>query len=56
MDGWKGSTTANVRSLDKLPANALKYVKKLEELVGIPIESISTSPEREDTILIKSPF
>ncbi len=56
MDGWKGETTANCRSLDKLPANALKYVKKLEELVGIPIESISTSPEREDTILIKSPF
>jgi adenylosuccinate synthase len=56
VDGWKGETTVNVRELKKLPKNALNYVKKLEELVGIPIESISTSPEREDTILIKSPF
>jgi len=56
VDGWKGSTTAGVRSLDKLPKAALAYIKKLEELVGVPIESISTSPEREDTILIKSPF
>ncbi len=56
VPGWKGETTAGARKLDKLPANALKYVKKLEELVGVPIESISTSPEREDTILIKNPF
>lgn len=56
VKGWKGETTANCRSLDKLPKNALAYVKKLEELVGVAIESISTSPEREDTILIKSPF
>ncbi len=56
LDGWKGETTVNARTLDKLPKNALAYIKKLEELVGVPIESISTSPEREDTILIKSPF
>ena len=56
VDGWKGETTAGVRNLKKLPKNALAYIKKLEKLTGIPIESISTSPEREDTILIKSPF
>ncbi len=56
VDGWKGQTTAGCRKLEDLPQQALDYVKKLEELVGIKIESISTSPEREDTILIKSPF
>ena len=56
LEGWKGETTVGCRKLEELPQQALDYVKKLEELVGIPIESISTSPEREDTILIKSPF
>lgn len=56
VDGWKGETTAGCRKLEDLPEQARAYVKKIEELVGIPIESISTSPEREDTILIRSPF
>lgn len=56
LEGWKGETTAGCRKLEDLPKKALEYVNKLEELVGIKIESISTSPEREDTILIRSPF
>jgi adenylosuccinate synthase len=56
VDGWKGSTTAGIRKMADLPKNALAYIQKLEKLTGVAIESISTSPEREDTILIKSPF
>lgn len=54
--GWKGEVTQNIRDYDKLPANAKAYLKRLEQLVGIPIDSISTSPEREDTILINKVF
>jgi adenylosuccinate synthase len=50
--GWKGESTVGVRDYNKLPKNAVAYLKRLEELVGIPVDSISTSPEREDTILI----
>ena len=55
FDGWKG-TTAGARSWSALPAQAVKYVRYLEELIQCPIAMLSTSPEREDTILMKDPF
>ena len=47
---------ANARSWADLPAQAIKYVRRVEELVGCPIALLSTSPEREDTILVQNPF
>jgi adenylosuccinate synthase len=55
FDGWDG-TTAGARSWAKLPAQAIKYVKYLEELIECPVALLSTSPERDDTILMKDPF
>ena len=46
----------NARSWADLPAQAIKYVRRVEELVGCPIALLSTSPEREDTILVQNPF
>ena len=47
---------ANARSWADLPAQAIKYVRRVEELVGCSIALLSTSPEREDTILVQNPF
>jgi adenylosuccinate synthase len=55
IDGWK-EPTARARSWAQLPAQAIKYVRRIEELVGCPVALLSTSPEREDTILMKNPF
>ncbi|HTQ83840.1 MAG TPA: adenylosuccinate synthase [Pseudolabrys sp.] len=55
IDGWK-EPTAKARSWAELPAQAIKYVRRVEELVGCPVVLLSTSPEREDTILMKNPF
>ncbi len=55
MPGWK-ETTAGARSWADLPAEAIKYVKRVEELIGCPVAMLSTSPEREDTILVTDPF
>ncbi|MGE0260476.1 MAG: adenylosuccinate synthase [Alphaproteobacteria bacterium] len=55
IEGWK-DRTANARSWAQLPAQAIKYVRRVEELVGCPVALLSTSPEREDTILMKNPF
>ncbi|MGM4893541.1 adenylosuccinate synthase [Tardiphaga sp. 709] len=55
IEGWK-EPTANARSWADLPAQAIKYVRRIEELVGCPIALLSTSPEREDTILVQNPF
>jgi adenylosuccinate synthase len=55
MDGWKGSTRG-ARSWAQLPAQAVKYVRRVEELIGAPVALLSTSPEREDTILVRDPF
>jgi adenylosuccinate synthase len=55
MDGWEESTQG-ARSFAQLPANAVKYVKRLEELVECPVALLSTSPDREDTILMRDPF
>ena len=53
--GWKTSTSG-IKSFDDLPANAKKYIKEVEDFIGTKISSISTSPERDDTILIENPF
>ena len=53
--GWK-SNTKGIKDFNKLPENAKLYIKQLEKFVGAKISSISTSPERKDTILIESPF
>jgi adenylosuccinate synthase len=53
--GWK-EPTARARSWAQLPAQAIKYVRRIEELIGCPVVLLSTSPEREDTILMKNPF
>jgi adenylosuccinate synthase len=55
MDGWD-ETTAGARSWAKLPAAAIKYVRRIEELINCPVALLSTSPEREDTILVTDPF
>jgi adenylosuccinate synthase len=55
MDGWTESTFG-ARSWIDLPANAIKYVRRIEELIETPVAILSTSPEREDTILVKNPF
>lgn len=55
MPGWT-ETTFGARSWKDLPANAIKYVRRIEELVGRPVALLSTSPERDDTILVKDPF
>lgn len=55
LEGWK-ETTAGARSWAALPAKAIKYVRYIEELIGAPVALLSTSPEREDTILVTDPF
>ncbi|SFJ48190.1 Adenylosuccinate synthetase [Bosea sp. OK403] len=55
IEGWEGST-ANARSWADLPAQAIKYVRRIEELIGAPVAVLSTSPERDDTILVHNPF
>ncbi len=55
IEGWS-ETTAGARSWADLPAAAIKYVRRVEELIGCPVALLSTSPEREDTILVTDPF
>src|SRR5690606_22602095 len=55
LEGWSG-TTAGARSWADLPAQAVKYVRRIEELVAAPVALLSTSPERDDTILVTDPF
>ncbi|MGQ3674138.1 adenylosuccinate synthase [Xanthobacter sp. TB0139] len=55
MEGWQEST-AGARSWVDLPAAAVKYVRRVEELIGCPVAVLSTSPERDDTILVHNPF
>ena len=55
LDGWSESTRG-ARSVRDLPANAVKYVRRVEELIAAPAALLSTSPEREDTILMRDPF
>src|SRR5262249_59147944 len=55
MEGWTQSTRG-ARSWAELPAQCIKYVRRLEELIGAPVALLSTSPKREDTILVHDPF
>jgi len=55
LEGWK-DTTYGARSWAQLPAQAIKYVRHVEELIEAPVTLLSTSPERDDTILMKDPF
>ncbi len=55
IEGWSGSTRG-ARSWAELPAQAIKYVRRIEELVETPVTLLSTSPERDDTILMRDPF
>jgi adenylosuccinate synthase len=54
-EGWADSTRG-ARSWADLPATAIKYIRRLEELIGAPVSLLSTSPEREDTVLVRDPF
>ncbi|QQV77803.1 adenylosuccinate synthase [Sphingomonas aliaeris] len=55
MPGWSEST-AGARSWADLPGQAIKYIRRIEELIQCPVALVSTSPEREDTILVRDPF
>jgi adenylosuccinate synthase len=55
IKGWEGSTSG-ARSWADLPARAIKYVRRIEELIRCPVALVSTSPERDDTILVRDPF
>jgi adenylosuccinate synthase len=55
IEGWSGKTSG-ARSWAELPAQAIKYVRRIEELVETPVTLLSTSPERDDTILMRDPF
>ncbi|HJQ18158.1 MAG TPA: adenylosuccinate synthase [Allosphingosinicella sp.] len=55
VEGWAQST-AGARSWAQLPAQAVKYIRRIEELIQCPVALVSTSPEREDTILVRDPF
>lgn len=55
MPGWSESTVGAI-SLESLPANARAYVKRIEELIGVPIDMVSTGPDREETIVLRHPF
>jgi adenylosuccinate synthase len=55
MPGWSEST-AGARSWADLPAQAIKYIRRIEELIRCPVALVSTSPQRDDTILVRDPF
>ena len=55
LEGWSGNT-AGARSWAALPATAVKYIRRIEELIDAPVALLSTSPERDDTILVRDPF
>jgi adenylosuccinate synthase len=55
LEGWRESTRG-ARSWADLPAQAVKYVRYVEELIEVPVALLSTSPERDDTILVRDPF
>ena len=55
IKGW-GESTRGARSWAELPATAIKYIRRIEELIGAPVAMLSTSPERDDTIMVRDPF
>jgi adenylosuccinate synthase len=55
LEGWSDSTRG-ARSWAQLPASAIKYIRRVEELIEAPVALFSTSPERDDTVLVHDPF
>ena len=55
MPGW-GLSTVGIRHYEELPENASRYLKRLEEVTGIPIDIVSTGPDRNETIILRHPF
>ncbi|MDX1593882.1 MAG: adenylosuccinate synthase [Gammaproteobacteria bacterium] len=55
LPGWPGST-AGIRSIDELPDNARRYLERIEALAGVPVDIISTGPDRDETIVLRHPF
>jgi adenylosuccinate synthase len=55
LPGWTQST-AGVTVLDKLPENARRYIHRIEEQVGVPVDILSTGPDRQETIVLRNPF
>ena len=55
MDGWSESTVG-VTQYDKLPGNARRYLRRIEEVTGVPVAMISTSPDRDHTIMLQHPY
>ncbi|MBP6094886.1 MAG: adenylosuccinate synthase [Methyloversatilis sp.] len=55
LPGWK-DTTFGIKELNELPANARSYLKRIEEICGVPVDMISTGPDRSETILLRHPF
>jgi adenylosuccinate synthase len=55
MPGWS-ETTVGVTSIDALPANAIAYIKRIEEITGVPVDIISTGPDRIETMILVNPF
>ncbi|MFH1815708.1 MAG: adenylosuccinate synthase [Pseudomonadota bacterium] len=55
LPGWK-DTTFGIKALEELPANARSYLKRIEEICGVPVDMISTGPDRTETILLRHPF
>ena len=55
LPGWKESTFG-VKQRDGLPQAALNYIKRIEEVTGVPVDIISTGPDREETIVLRHPF
>jgi adenylosuccinate synthase len=55
MPGWKESTVG-ARKIEQLPQNARNYLNRLEQVVGVPVDIISTGPERDETIILKNPY
>ena len=55
MPGWTDSTVG-VKQLEALPANARAYLSRMEQICGVPVDMISTGPDRKETIVIRHPF
>jgi adenylosuccinate synthase len=55
MPGW-AEPTMGVQSFDALPANARAYIRRVEELIGVPMDMVSTGPDREQTLVLRHPF
>ena len=55
LPGWSEST-AGIKNMGDLPSNALAYIEKIENITGVPIDIISTGPDRVDTIVLSDPF